>query len=102
MGTTDTPVTQSNKSPRPSLWARELPFSLVLILTMLGIAYASFSKQPIIIYWELLAPVIGLVCIIAGWHNAADKHAKWQLILTQALHWLAFVIVMNLLLLPDV
>jgi hypothetical protein len=42
---------------------RELPFGLVLILTTLGVAYTSFSKQPIIAYWEVLARMIGIVCI---------------------------------------
>jgi hypothetical protein len=75
---------------------------LVLILTVLGVAYTSLSRQPIVVYWGLLAPIIGVVCVGAGWRNATDKPAKWQLVWTQALHWLAFVIVMNLLLLPDV
>jgi len=100
MGPTNAPVTQPSKAP--SFWARELPFALVLILTVLGVAYTSFSKRPIILYWELLAPIIAVVCVGAGWRNAKDRPAKWQLVITQALHWLAFVIVMNLLLLPDV
>ncbi len=28
-----------------------------------GTGFAGFSKQPIIGYWEILAPIIGLVCI---------------------------------------
>jgi hypothetical protein len=31
---------------RLSFWLKELPFALVLILTTLGVAYTSFSKQP--------------------------------------------------------
>ena len=59
-----------------SFWFKELPFSLVLIVTMIGVAYTSFSRQPIVLYWEILAPVIGLVCIASGWHNALDRHAR--------------------------
>ena len=33
---------------RLSFWLKELPFALVLILTTLGVAYASFTKQPIV------------------------------------------------------
>ena len=69
---------------------------------LIGVAYTSFSKQPIVTYWELLAPVIGLVCVGTGWQNASDKTAKFRLISTQALHWLAFLVVMNLMLLPSV
>ena len=92
----------SSKPQRASFWVRELPFSLVLILTILGVAYTSFSKQPIIGYWEILAPIIGLVCIGNGWPSAGDNAARVRLITTQALHWLAFLVVMNLLLLPSV
>ena len=94
--------TPSSKSQRVSFWIRELPFSLVLVLTILGVAYTSFSKQPIIGYWEVLAPIIGLVCVASGWQSAADNAARLRLITTQALHWLAFLVVMNLLLLPSV
>lgn len=92
----------SGKMPHKSLWVRELPYSAVLILTLLGVAYTSYSKQPIAIYWELLAPLIGLVCISAGWASASDNEARLQLIWTQALHWIAFLVVMNVMLLPSV
>ena len=86
----------------PGFWLRELPFSLVLILTLIGVAYTSFSKQPITVFWELLAPLIALVSIATGWKNATDRQSRAQLIGTQALHWLAFLVVMNLMLLPSV
>jgi hypothetical protein len=85
-----------------NFWIRELPFSLVLILTMIGVAYTSFSKQPITGFWEILAPLIALVCVGAGWQNATDKTARLRLILTQVLHWFAFLLVMNMLLLASV
>jgi len=89
-------------APRASLWLKELPFVLVLVLTIVGVAYMSFSRQPMFLYWEILAPLIGLVCVGAGWQGAGDRAARLRLILTQALHWLAFVIVMNLMLLDAV
>ena len=85
-----------------SFWIRELPFTLVLILTVAGVAYMSFSKAPIVGYWEILAPIIGLVCVGAGWQEAGDKTARLRLIVTQALHWGAFLLVMNILLLSSV
>jgi len=85
-----------------NFWIWELPFGAVLILTMIGVAYTSFSKQPITGYWELLAPLIALVCVGAGWHRASDSSARLRLIATQALHWIAFLIVMNILLLSSV
>jgi hypothetical protein len=87
---------------RVSFWIRELPFALVLILTTIGVAYTSFSKQPITGYWEILAPLIALVCVGAGWENADDNSKRLRLIATQALHWIAFIVVMNMMLLASV
>ena len=36
------------------------------------------------------------------WQNASDRADRWRLVITQALHWLAFVVVINMLLLPTV
>ena len=102
MSTAGSQAAPASTSPRASLWVRELPFTLVLLLTIFGVAYTSFSKQPIIGYWEILAPIIGLVCVAIGWHSANDKAARLRLIGTQAMHWLAFLVVMNLMLLPSV
>jgi hypothetical protein len=87
---------------RSSFWIRELPFSLVLLLTLGGVGYTSFSKHPILIYWEILAPIIGLVCVWYGWPNASDNAARLRLIGTQVLHWFAFLLVMNMVFLPHV
>jgi hypothetical protein len=95
-------VAASGNMPSVSLWIRELPYGAVLILTALGVAYTSYSKRPIVVYWELLAPVIAAVCVGAGWRSAGDKGARLQLIWTQALHWIAFLVVMNVMLLPSV
>jgi len=89
-------------SPRASFWIRELPYILIFILTILGVAYTSYTKKPILGYWELLAPLIALVCIAAGWRRAQDRSARLRLIWTQALHWFAFLLVMTLMLLSEV
>jgi hypothetical protein len=92
-------------APRPpyvSFWLRELPYVVVLVLTLFGVAYASFSKQSMVGYWEFLAPVIGLLCVGVGWPHARDRTARLRLVWTQALHWLAFLVAMNLLLLSGV
>jgi hypothetical protein len=85
-----------------SFWIRELPFSAVLILTLLGVAYISFSKKPITVYWEILAPLIALTCIGSGWHTVPDTRARLWLIGKQVLHWLAFLVVMNIVMLASV
>ena len=54
-------------------WLRDLPYGVVLVLTLVGVAYTSFSKHPIVAYWEFLVPVMGVVCIGTGWRHAHDK-----------------------------
>ena len=95
-------VGESRKLPSASVWLRELPLGVVLILTVLGVAYTSYSRRPIVVYWDLLAPLIAVVCVAAGWHSASEKDSRVRLLRTQALHWFAFVVVMNVLLLASV
>jgi hypothetical protein len=95
-------VSPAHRATHLSFWIRELPFTVVLILTICGVAYTSFSKQPIVTLWEILAPLIALICVGAGWQEAADRTGRLRLIVTQALHWIAFLVVMNMLLLPSV
>jgi hypothetical protein len=96
------PEPHPRRLPHASFLLRELPYLVVLILTLIGVAYASFSRQSMVGYWEFLAPVIGLLCVTLGWPHAPDQAARWRLIWTQALHWLAFLVAMNLLLLSGV
>jgi hypothetical protein len=98
----DPAVSQQPNLPHAGFFLRELPYSAVLILTLVGVAYTSFSRNPIVAYWEFLAPVIGVACVFNGWRRAHDKETRVRLIWTQALHWLAFLAAMNLLLLPAV
>jgi hypothetical protein len=101
--TQPTPPPAAPRIPhRLSFWIRELPFTVVLILTTLGVAYTSLTRQPLVGFWELLAPLLALVCIGSGWPSANDKTARLILIGSQVLHWLAFIVVMNVLLLPSV
>ena len=88
--------------PHANIWLRELPYTVVLVLTLLGVGYTSVTRRPTIVYWEFLVLVTAAACIWGGWRYAADKKAKLRLIGSQALHWLAFFVAMNLVLLPSV
>jgi len=40
--------TASSVAPRnANFWLYELPFAIVLVLTVFGVAYTTFSRQPI-------------------------------------------------------
>jgi len=101
-------VSNPNRAPdeKHSFFAdllfKEFPYGLAMLLTLLGVAYTSFSKQPIIAYWEVLTPIIGAACILTGWHEAETRHEGVRLVWTQALHWIAFLVAMNIILLPSV
>jgi len=96
------PEPRPRHPPYVSFWLRELPYVVVLILTLFGVAYASFSRQSMVGYWEFLAPVIGVLCVVLAWPHTPDKAGRWRLVWTQAVHWLAFLVAMNLLLLSGV
>jgi hypothetical protein len=85
-----------------SLLLRELPYLVVLAMTMIGVAYTSASRQPLILYWEVLALTVFAVCIFAGWRHTEGRDARIRMLWTQALHWGAFLAAMNIVLLPGV
>jgi hypothetical protein len=107
MAMSEPAVAQNVASPlahsrRARFWLRELPYIAALTLTILGVAYTSVSQQPLIGYWEFLAVAIGLVCVTTGWLHIHDPKARLRMVWTQALHWLAFLVAMNIVLLPNV
>ncbi len=89
-------------SRKATLWLKQLPYIIVLVLTILGVALTSVWHQPFVGYWEFMAIAVGIVCITTGWLHIEDRQARLRMIWTQALHWLAFLVAMNILLLPGV
>lgn len=87
---------------RPSRFLQALPYIIILILTLVGVAYTSVNKKPLVYYWQFLAVLTGVFCIMNGWPRAKDGNSRMRLIWTQALHWAAFLGAMNLLLYTDV
>jgi hypothetical protein len=79
------------------LW-QQLPYIIALVLAIAGVAYTNASHQPLIRYWEFLALAIGVVCVIHKWPQIDGKEARWRLIWTQALHWVAVLVTMNIML----
>ena len=99
--TQDTADPSVHSSKRSFLW-RKLPYIVVLILAILGVAYANMSRQPLAGYWEFLAVLTGVVCVVTNWANTDDRQARVRLIWTQALHWATFLVMMTIMLLPSV
>jgi hypothetical protein len=83
------------------LW-EQLPYIVVLILAIAGVGYTNASHQPLVTYWEFLALAVGVVCVVHKWSDIDGREARWRLIWTQALHWIAVLITMNIMLVSGV
>jgi hypothetical protein len=94
-----TPATPARKA---NLLRRKLPYLVVLALAVLGVAYTSIARQPLYGYWEFLALAIGVACVAIGWSKAETRKARFDIARTQALHWGAFLLAMNIVLWPSV
>ncbi|WOH64769.1 hypothetical protein [Bradyrhizobium sp. BWA-3-5] len=82
-------------------WQR-LPFAVALVLAVAGVAYTNISHQPLVGYWEFLALAIAVVCVVTKWPELDNKQAQFRLIWTQALHWVAVLVTMNMMLVSGV
>src|ERR1700754_3716640 len=83
------------------LW-QQLPYIVAVVLAIAGVAYTNASHQPLVGYWEFLALAIGVVCVINKWPGIDGKDARWRLVWTQALHWAAVLVAMNIILVTRV
>jgi hypothetical protein len=83
------------------LW-QQLPYIVALVLAVAGVGYTNASGQPLVGYWEFLALAIGVVCVINKWPDIEGKDARWRLVWTQTLHWVAVLVAMNIILVTRV
>lgn len=95
------------ESPATRSWMarfvrEQFPFIVALVLSIAGVAYTNASRQPLVGYWEFLALAIGVTCVVNRWTQIDDKDLRWQLVWTQALHWIAVLVAMNIILLTGV
>lgn len=81
---------------------RHLLYIFILTLAIAGVAYTNISHQPLVGYWEFLAIAMGAVCVFTEWTRRDDRHGQLQLLWTQALHWIAVLVTMNIMLLTGV
>jgi hypothetical protein len=107
MSEIDAQQTESGESPSTNsgmtrfLW-QQLPYVAALVLAIAGVAYTNVSNQPLVGYWEFLALAIGVVCVVTKWPDIREKEAQFRLIWTQALHWIAVLVTMNIILVSGV
>lgn len=80
----------------------QLPFLAILGLAIVGVAYTNISRQPLVRYWEFMGVMTGLACVFTSWGEIDDRDARIRLIWTQAAHWTAVLVAMNVVLLSGV
>jgi hypothetical protein len=85
-----------------SVLIRDWPYIVMLVLAIFGVAYASIAPQAMTNYWTILGPVFGIICVATQWRGVEGPEAHWHLIWTQALHWIAVILAMYLVLLVNV
>src|SRR5215469_9228456 len=90
--------TRPSRSAASNFLWRQLPYIIVLVLAIVGVAYTNVSHQPLAGYWEFLALAIAAVCIVTKWPELDNRQARIRLIWSQAAHWGAVLITMNVML----
>jgi hypothetical protein len=78
------------------------PYIAILILALIGVAFASLMLEQMALYWELLIPFFAAVCIYARMRDQQHKVAVTKLLRIEALHWGAVFGAMRLLYTQDV
>ena len=104
MSDPDVPPNQgaSDSAGRGNFFRSQLPFLAILALAIIGVAYTNISQRPLVGYWEFLGIMTGLACVVTAWGEIDDRDARIRLIWTQAVHWAAVLVAMNVLLLSGV
>jgi hypothetical protein len=92
----------SNDPGMAGFLQKQLPYIAVLTLAVSGVAYTNMTRQPLVGYWEFLALAMGILCVVTEWAALDEKQARFRLIWTQAMHWAAVLVTMNVMLLPGV
>jgi hypothetical protein len=74
----------------------DLPYAAIIVLGLIGVSWTSLARTPTTTYWVYVTPVIGLICIVAGWrHTRSGERIAMTVI--QVLQWAAVLIAMYLI-----
>ncbi len=107
MGETVEAATQPAAARRYWLGLTAVHLAMVLA-ALLGIGWTSLAGPPeaggsrsVVYVWLALVPAYCAACIWEGWANATASRLRTRLVVTQLLHWAAFLIAMYVLLTPQ-
>jgi hypothetical protein len=111
MGETTGPAVQSAPQAQPAArrWLGLTAVHLAMVIAaLLGIGWTSLSGPPeagggrsVVWVWLALVPAYCAACIWEGWAHATASRLRTRLVVTQVLHWAAFLVAMYMLLTPQ-
>ncbi|MFL5288210.1 MAG: hypothetical protein ACJ8AW_46440 [Rhodopila sp.] len=95
------PVSPSRRrKPGFGLWLLQaLPFLLMGIGAVVGMAASTVTGQPKKLYWSVYTPIAAAICIYEGWRVCKTASAYTTVFFTQVLQWLAVGTAMYLVML---
>jgi hypothetical protein len=73
---------------------KQLPYIVMLGLALVGVGIVSFTGRALDVYWFILAPAYGVMCVVAGWPRVQGREERFRLIWKQVLHWATFLVAM--------
>ena len=88
----DSDTAPRRRSGLRSWLVEDLPYIAMLLLALVGV----ILRLPVV-YWVVLTPVFGVICVVAGWRQFETRQARIQLVVTQALGWLSLIVAIYVL-----
>jgi hypothetical protein len=63
------------------------PYIVMIALALVGLTFNLHAS-----FWAILAPVFGVICVIAGWRHFDTPEARRKMATMQALSWSALIL----------
>jgi len=97
----ETPIRQRRSSFL--VWfIQALPFLVLGVGAVVGMAATTVTGQPKRFYWEIYTPFAALVCVLEGWRVSKSAADFTAVLFTQVFQWLAVAVALYLLMLTSV
>ncbi|GGC54436.1 hypothetical protein [Chelatococcus reniformis] len=95
-------ITDQSGSGRRSFLLAQAPYIAMLLLVFGGIALTSLLPSLTSVYWQLIAVVFAVMCILSEWRRHPPGRPRWRMAIAQLLHWAVILIAMRVLFVHDV
>ena len=95
--------TETRTAPSRWVWkglVDNLPYVAIIVLGLVGISWTSLARTSQAAYWVYVTPVIGLICVAAGWRHT-EPGVRLSMAITQVLQWAGLMTAMYLLTVSD-